>query len=72
MALEQPLLVHTSLMPVFHLGIFSREANLSLASLATGPCGTNWIKTKEKFASREKIRKWKTGLMICPLHDLCA
>jgi ABC-type cobalamin transport system permease subunit len=24
--------------------------------------GTNWIKTKEKFASRGKIRKWKTGL----------
>jgi hypothetical protein len=29
MALEQPLLVHTSLMPVFHLRIFSREANFS-------------------------------------------
>ena len=25
------------------------------------PCGTNWIKTKAKFASREKIRKWKSG-----------
>jgi hypothetical protein len=25
------------------------------------PSGTNWIKTKEKFASRVKIRKWKTG-----------
>jgi hypothetical protein len=51
MALEQPLLVHTSLMPVFHLRIFSREANFSFVfGLATGPCGTNWIKTKEKFA----------------------
>jgi hypothetical protein len=28
------------------------------------PSGTNWIKTKEKFASREKIRKWKTGLRL--------
>jgi hypothetical protein len=39
--------------------IFSREANFSFVfGLSTG---TNWIKTKEKFASREKIRKWKTG-----------
>jgi hypothetical protein len=28
------------------------------------PSGTNWIKTKENFASREKIRKWKTGLTL--------
>jgi hypothetical protein len=28
------------------------------------PSGTNWIKTKENFASREKIRKWKTGFSI--------
>jgi hypothetical protein len=28
------------------------------------PCGTNWIKTKEKFASSEKIRKWKSGLKM--------
>jgi hypothetical protein len=27
------------------------------------PSGSNWIKTKEKFASREKIRKWKTGFI---------
>jgi hypothetical protein len=27
------------------------------------PSGTNWIKTKEKYASREKIRKWKSGLI---------
>jgi hypothetical protein len=46
-------------MPVFHLRIFSREANFSFVfGLSTG---TNWIKTKENFASREKIRKWKTG-----------
>jgi hypothetical protein len=32
------------------------------------PCGTNWIKTKEKFASREKIRKWKSGIEI---HQMC-
>jgi hypothetical protein len=33
---------------------------LSLVS-QLGPCATNWIKTKVKFASREKIRKWKSG-----------
>jgi hypothetical protein len=50
------------LKPVFHLRIFSREANFSFVfGLSTG---TNWIKTKENFASREKIRKWKTGLTL--------
>jgi hypothetical protein len=33
------------------------------------PCGTNWIKTKEKFASREKIRKWKSGFKRRFLDD---
>ena len=48
-----------NLKPVLHLRIFSREANFSFVfGLSTG---TNWIKTKENFASREKIRKWKTG-----------
>jgi hypothetical protein len=44
-------------MPVFHLRIFSREANFSFVF----GLSSDWIKTKEKFASREKIRKWKTG-----------
>jgi hypothetical protein len=49
---------------VFHLRIFSREAkHLSLFSQLE-PSGTNWIMTKENFASREKIRKWKTGLRL--------
>jgi hypothetical protein len=56
----------TGLKPVFHLRIFSRFCakrifHLSLVSQLE-PSGTNWIKTKENFASREKIRKWKTGL----------
>ena len=37
---------------IFHLSLVSQLE----------PCGINWIKTKEKVASREKIRKWKTGL----------
>jgi hypothetical protein len=49
--------------PVFHLRIFSREANFSFVFVSQlEPSGTNWMKTKENFASREKIRKWKTGL----------
>ena len=36
---------------IFHLSLVSQLE----------PSGTNWIKTKEKFASREKIREWKTG-----------
>jgi hypothetical protein len=44
-------------MPVFHLRIFSREDNFSFVfGLSTG---TNWIKTKEKFASREKFASGK-------------
>jgi hypothetical protein len=57
-------------MPVFHLRIFSREANFSFViGLSTGTIyGTNWIKTKEKFASRENIRKWKTGFIATVLQ----
>jgi hypothetical protein len=40
------------------------------------PSGTNWIKTKEKFPSRENIRKWKTGLKeithVYSSHDIPA
>jgi hypothetical protein len=44
------------------LRIFSREVNFSFVFVSQlEPSGTNWIKTKENFASREKIRKWKTG-----------
>jgi hypothetical protein len=52
-----------SVKPVFHLRIFwaKRIFLLSLVSQLE-PSGTNWIKIKENFASREKIRKWKTGL----------
>jgi hypothetical protein len=39
---------------IFHLSLVSQLQQF----------GTNWIKTKEKFASREKIRKWKTGFCI--------
>jgi hypothetical protein len=53
------------LKPVFHLRIFSCEANFSFVfGLSTGTSGTNWIKTKENFASREKIHKWKTGFKL--------
>jgi hypothetical protein len=38
---------------------FARSEFFICLCLSTG---TNWIKKKEKFASREKIRKWKTGL----------
>ena len=30
------------------------------------PSGTDWIRTKEKFTFREKIRKWKTGFKEAP------
>jgi hypothetical protein len=55
------------------LRIFSREANFSFVfGLSTGtPSGTNWIKTKENFASREKIRKWKTGFSGKRPYKLC-
>ena len=65
------------LKPVFHLRIFSREANFSFVFIQLVPHGSSselsiyiyrvhWVpvarpKTNEKFASREKIRKWKTG-----------
>jgi hypothetical protein len=46
------------------LRIFSREANFSFViGLSTGTIW-NWIMTKENFASREKIRKWKTGFKV--------
>jgi hypothetical protein len=56
-------------MPVSTCEFFraKRIFHLSLVSQLE-PSGTNWIKTKEKFASREKIRKWKTGFR----HRLCA
>ena len=46
--------------PVFHLRIFSREANFSFVFIQLVP--VERPKTNEKFASREKIRKWKTGI----------
>jgi hypothetical protein len=49
--------------PVFHLRIFSREANFSFVFIQLVPVERS--KTNEKFASREKIRKWKTGLTTC-------
>ena len=38
-----------------------RIFHLSLVSQLEPSGNINWIKTKEKFASREKIREWKTG-----------
>ena len=38
---------------IFHLSLVSQLE----------PSGINWIKTKEKFASREKIHKWKTDFI---------
>ena len=46
--------------PDFHLRIFSREANFSFVFIQLVP--VERPKTNEKFASREKIRKWKTGI----------
>ena len=44
-----------SVKPVFHLRIFSREANFSFVFVSQlEPSGTNWIKTKENFALRAK------------------
>jgi hypothetical protein len=43
------------------LRIFSREANFSFVFIQLVPDGSSW-ETNEKFASREKNRKWKTGI----------
>ena len=50
---------HLAFMPVF----LFRAKRISYLPLVAQlePSGTNWIKTKEKFAFREKICKWKTG-----------
>jgi hypothetical protein len=53
------------LKPVFHLRIFSREANFSFVFVSQlEPSGTNWIKTKENFASREKFASGKPALNL--------
>jgi hypothetical protein len=49
----------------FPLDNFFARSNFHLSLVSQlEPSGTNWIKTKENFASRKKIRKWKTGLRV--------
>jgi hypothetical protein len=43
------------------LRIFSREANFSFVFIELVPDGSIW-ETKDKWKTREKIRRWKTGL----------